>query len=89
MGTLGNQPERNRRVVDNDDLDNFLSFALDMSQKHCIPVETVVMARQTLELERQNDIAVDAGDKEDENLAGFGDIFNDIAGSIQAAALAD
>ena len=83
MGRLGNQPVRNRHIVDFETIDSFLCQAVELAEKHEISVETVIKAKHALELERQNIIAVDNGDNTDEQAGGFGELLERIALALE------
>ncbi len=81
MGTLGGQPPRNEF---HRDLDSFLKDLADLCKKHDVAMETVIEAKKVLELERQNNIAVQNGDYHDEQMGGLGDILQQISGAIES-----
>jgi len=86
MGTLGNQPERNHYSVSSKDLGYFLEDAADLAKKHKISIEAVISAKHSLELERQNNIAIQTGDYTDEQAGGIGEILSRIATALEANA---
>ena len=86
MGILGNQSERNQYSISNKELGYFLEDAADLSKKHKISIETVISAKHALELERQNNIAIQAGDYTDEQAGGIGEILSRIATALEANA---
>ena len=79
MGILGDQPERDNYRINDDALDFFLTDAAELAKKHNISVEVVVNAKYALEIERQNNIAVQDGDYTDEQAGGIGEILTRIA----------
>lgn len=83
MGTLGNQPARNQYRISTEELGGFLKDAMVLAKKHKITVEAVIAAKHALELERQNDIAVQSGDYKDEQAGGFGEILSRIASALE------
>ncbi|MBE0440443.1 MAG: hypothetical protein IBX57_11970 [Gammaproteobacteria bacterium] len=83
MGILGNQPQRSQYRTSKEELDYFLDDALSLAKKHKISVEAVISAKHALELERQNNIAVQAGDYTDEQAGGIGEIFSRIATALE------
>ncbi len=85
MGTLGNQRERNQYQSDKY-LDAFLKDANDLAKANKTTIDVVVQAKIALEMERQNNIAVQDGDYTDEQAGGFGEILNKIANSLEALA---
>lgn len=88
MGTLSQQPAREHHAISQKDLEAFLSLATDLAKKHGIEVSVVIEAAKVLQMERRNDLSVNAGDIFDEQLAGFGDILNDIAHALKDVAIA-
>lgn len=86
MGTLGNQTERNQYRTNSETLSYFLEDAADLAKKHKISIEAVISAKHALELERQNNIAVQNGDYTDEQAGGIGDILSRIASALEAEA---
>lgn len=80
MGTLGNQPARKEFHID---LSRFMEELIDICKKHDVTIEAVIEAKKALELERQNDIAVQDGDYRDEQMGGIGDILGEIARAIE------
>lgn len=85
MGTLGNQLPRKTFRVTLADTEGFIERAIELSKKHGIDVDTVVRAKHALELERQNDIAVESGDYKDEQAGGIGEILSRIADALENA----
>ena len=85
MGTLGHQLPRSEFYVD---LDEFIGEAKLIASKHSISIETVISAKHALEIERQNDISVESGNCEDENLAGFEPLLESLSEDLQSIATA-
>ena len=83
MGILGSQPERNNYRVNHDYLDAFLADVEELAKKYSVPMEVVIDAKRVLEMERQNNIAVQAGDYLDEPAGGFGHILSRIAKALE------
>lgn len=83
MGTLGNQPERNQYRISTEELGCFLENAASLAKKHKITIEAVISAKHALELERQNNIAVQSGDYTDEQAGGIGEILSRIATALK------
>jgi hypothetical protein len=86
MGTLGDQPHRDQKLINSKSLDYFLEGAAELAKKHKVSIETVVAAKQALELERQNNIAVQNGDYTDEQAGGIGEILSRIASALEERA---
>jgi hypothetical protein len=83
MSTLFTQPPRDYKRATSVDVDDFLAIAKELALKHKIEVSDVVAAKHALELQRRNDLQVANGDAYDEQLAGFGEILNNIADSLR------
>ncbi|WP_421705332.1 hypothetical protein [Alloalcanivorax xenomutans] len=84
MGTLGSQPERNKYRAGSESLGYFLEDAAELAKKHKISIEAVISAKHALELERQNNIAVQNGDYTDEQAGGIGEILSRIAAALES-----
>ena len=82
MGKLSTQGTRERFHVSEKTLDDFFSEAENIAKKYSISIETVIEAKQALEMERKNNIAAQAGDYHDEQAGGFGKILSEIAGTL-------
>jgi hypothetical protein len=83
MGTLYDQPPRNSRRVDLDDVDAYLEKAIALAKKHKIVLTDVIAAAHVLELARANSLRVDDGDISDERAAGIGGELQNIASAIE------
>ena len=83
MGTLFNQSPRNYREVSLYELDLFLKQAADLANEFNISVSDVIEAKKALEMERQNSLCVASGDTLDEQLAGFGQILQEMVAAIE------
>lgn len=86
MATLGNQPPRNQFTNSVELLDNFFEYAVDLANKHKTTLDVVIQAKHALEIERQNNIAIQHGDYIDEQAGGFGEILARIASAIESKA---
>jgi hypothetical protein len=84
MGTLFKQEIRSQRYVEESDLDEFLSSAVKLSQKHKIPVADVISASRVLELKRRNDLYVNNGDAFDEQIAGIGELLQSMSQAVES-----
>lgn len=89
MGMLGNQPRRDQWTVGGTDLDDFLCHANQLAAKHSISIEAVIRAKEVLEMERSNSIAVQGGDFMDENLGGFAERIDRLIHTLEAVAERD
>jgi len=86
MGTLGNQQPRDNHRIGSDEIDVFIERAAAIAKKHKITIDSVINAKHALELERQNNIAVQSGDNTDEQAGGLGDILSRIASALEGDA---
>ncbi|EGQ9167660.1 hypothetical protein ACTA57_004462 [Vibrio parahaemolyticus] len=86
MGTLGNQDPRDHFTNGINSLDYFLEDAANLAKKHKTTLEVVVQAKHALEIERQNNIAIQHGDYIDEQAGGFGEILTRIADALESKA---
>jgi hypothetical protein len=86
MSTLFSQPPREHKRAMSTNIDDFLTLARDLAQKHKVDVTTVVAVKHALELQRRNDLQVANGDAFDEQMAGFGEVLGNIASSLQGIA---
>ena len=82
MGRLGDQPERSAYRVTSVDLSGFISDAANIAREYDTTLETVISAKHALEIERQNDIAIQSGNFLDEQAGGFGEILSRIADAL-------
>jgi len=80
MGTLFSQPPRQFRETTFEETDALLSECAKLASKHKVPIETVLLAKQVQEMRRRNDLFVDDKDALDEQLAGFGELLEALAG---------
>lgn len=80
MGKLGDQPPRNRF---DQNLALFISDIQDAAKKTGISFQDALKAAEILELERRNQLFRQDGDYFDEQMGGFGEIFERIASSLE------
>jgi hypothetical protein len=78
MGTLFNQSPRNYREYNENKIGEFLETVLKLSQKYKIPTNEIIHAVEVLELRRKNDLYVANGDTFDEQMAGLGNLLQDL-----------
>lgn len=78
MGMLGAQEPRNYYDVKNSDINNRLIDIKAWAKQHGMSATDIIAAIHVMEIKRQNDILVDAGDYLDENLGGFGDYLQEL-----------
>ena len=83
MGTLFSQKERNYCTVEDSHLDAFIAVIVKLSKKHGISVAEVIAAKEVLESERKNDLYVRNGDAFDEQMAGFGELLQQLISAIE------
>jgi acetoin utilization deacetylase AcuC-like enzyme len=84
MGTLFRQEPRNHLRVETSDLDEFVSSAVKLAQKHKIHVCDVIAAGRVLELSRRNDLFVNNGDAFDEQIAGIGELLQKLSDAVES-----
>ena len=72
MGTLFNQPERQHKTIQKDNIESFIQEAQEIANKYKISVPDVINAAKVLELERKNDLYISNGDIFNEQIAGIG-----------------
>ena len=84
MGTLSNQETRNHIRVEASALDEFISSAVKLAQKHKIHVSDVISASRVLELSRSNDLYVNNGDAFDEQIAGIGELLQKLSDAVES-----
>lgn len=82
MGTLFQQPARKAFSIDQKEVKNLLDDALELSKNYKLPLETILKAYEIKEMERRNDLYRNNGDIFDEQMTGFGEIFEKIAESV-------
>ena len=78
MGTLFNQSPRAYCKVEISDIDNFLENAVRLAEKYHINVSDVIAAKSALEQEISNNLYVKNGDTFDEQMAGFGELIEEL-----------
>jgi hypothetical protein len=82
MGTLFNQAVRERHLVTPAEIDKSLSVAIDLAKKHDIDVTDVIAMMGILEERRRNDLYVADRDAFDEQIAGIGEILQNLVGVV-------
>jgi hypothetical protein len=87
MGTLFNQSPRNYREYNENKIEEFLETVLSLSQKYKIPTNEVIHAVEVLEIRRRNDLYVANGDTFDEQMAGLGNLLQDLNNVLNARQL--
>jgi hypothetical protein len=83
MGTLFSQKERDFRIVSPNDVVAFLNNASKVAKKCNVSVAEVIEAAKVLEMERRNSLYVANGDTLDEQLAGFGELIQELTSTIK------
>ena len=86
MKTLGNQPPRDQFTNSIELLDNLFEYASHLAKKHKTTIDVVIQAKHALEIERQNNIAIQHGDYIDEQADGFGQTLTRIASALESKA---
>lgn len=82
MGTLQDQPLRKYLRVTKTDIEQLLEEATTLSVDYEVSLADVLMAYRIKELERRNDLFVNNGDIFDEQMAGIGEILQEISHSL-------
>lgn len=82
MGTLLNQPIRDRFDFYYDHLIGRAEFLIETSKGLGITLDQLIEIVKTMEMERQNDLYVSNGDIHDEQMSGIGEIGNSIIGLL-------
>jgi len=83
MGTLFDQPPRKHFRISDDELEGWVSIALKLASEYEIGVADVIAAKAALEAERRNDLYAHNGDIFDEQIAGIGDLLQDLTRVIE------
>jgi len=83
MGTLFDQKVRHYGTVEYSHLDDFIAVIVKLSKKHGISVAEVIAAKEVLENERNNNFQVNNGDAFDEQMAGFGELLQQLISAIE------
>lgn len=78
MGDLFNQQLRSRRKTDGKIIDFIKDDVIEVAKKTGLNYDQVLKAYEILELERRNDLYVDNGGIQDEQMGGFGGLFQDL-----------
>jgi len=84
MGILGNQSIRDQYRTNSESLGYFLKNAAELAKDHKVSIEVVINAKHALELERQNNIAVQNGEHTDEQAGGIGEILSRIVTVLES-----
>ncbi|AOI64539.1 hypothetical protein WS51_12680 [Burkholderia territorii] len=83
MGTLFTPRQRKLQTVQFRTVDNYLTEARKLAEKHKVSVADVIAAGTLLEQARRNDLAVAGGDVLDEQLKGFGALLQDLIEKVR------
>jgi cell division GTPase FtsZ len=91
MGILGNQRSRDSFQTDLSDVDRLVRELVNIAERYDVSLECVLDAKELLERERQNNLAVQNGDFFDEQMGGFGERVSALTAAISeiAAAIRD
>ena len=82
MGTLFEQRPRDYYHIGSKDIKDFLDEVVDIASDHELPVHDVIYAIEVLELRRKNNLYAWNGDAFDEQMAGFGELFQELNAKI-------
>ncbi len=85
MGTLFNQSPRKYWEVTKESVDSLLEDAVELAKKHKVKISDVFEAYKVCEEQRKHNLYVSNGDALDEQLAGFGDLIQNLITTIDAA----
>jgi len=78
MGTLFNQEPRRYLKVREIEISDLLTVAKKQAKEHKIEVSLVLEAYRIKEMERRNNLYADNGDIFDEQMQGFGELFQEL-----------
>ena len=84
MGTLTNQPER-KQMHTRDQVPDRLQYYMRIAKENQVSLSDVLKVKELLELERRNNLYVANGDIHDEQLAGFGKLFEKFIDTFEYA----
>jgi hypothetical protein len=87
MGTLFNQPPRDLRGFESEDVEKFIKEAKLVSKRMNIPLMEVFRAYELLELHKRNLTYVDNGNIFDEQMMGFGELLKDFIQKMDLIAM--
>lgn len=83
MGTLFEQRERAYIDTDKDDVVLLLTNAIKIAKDLKVDLNQVLTVYHIKELERQNDLSVNNGNIHDEQMAGMGEILQEICDKLR------
>ena len=83
MGTLYSQEPRKYWNITTSNANSFFEEIKELSKKHKMTTSEIIDGLQVLELRRKNDLYVSNGDIHDEQIAGIGQEFQEIASSLR------
>ena len=83
MGTLLEQPKRDYKGISNSDIEAFIQDSQNLASKYKISVIDVISATKVLELQRKNDLYVSNGDIHDEQMAGLGELLQQLITALE------
>lgn len=84
MGTLFNQLPRKGCHVEKEDISNAANKLIDVSNETELTLDQVIKIYEILVIDRKNNLMWHQGDTLDEQLAGFGEILNNIEQHIKS-----
>ena len=74
MGTVFDQPERNFRRSNKQEVILTINMIKEISSETSVPISDIIELLKVMEMERKNDLYVDNGDAFDEQVSGFAEI---------------
>jgi len=78
MGTLFDQKPRKNWDVDSSDIEFYLEQSLEIAKKLDVNLDQVLKTREVIQRERYNNLYVANGVTFDEQMAGFGKLFQEL-----------
>lgn len=82
MGTLFNQPERKSYRIDENRLEDFMSLIYLIMKKYDTNLENAIKIIEVYEFRRRNELMLSDSDIKDEQLAGFGELFQQLIEAV-------
>lgn len=82
MGTVFQQPVRDRLSISHDDILMHVHELTSVAETAGVSLDQVVAVWRVLEMSRANDLAADNGDIHDEQMAGFAGILETVSEGI-------
>jgi hypothetical protein len=87
MSTLTTQPPREFQRIEMSELETFIKEVINVAKNQKVDLPLVLEAYKILEIKRRNDLYVRNGDAFDEQMAGFGELFEMLNHRLDGIAL--